>query len=60
MNRIEDGDDYLRPLNMALAGDPMEPSGMGQQPAAMPTNQSELFTETPKNGATNGKSVEEH
>ncbi len=34
MNGIEDGDEYLRPLNMAVAGDPAEPSGMGRDPGA--------------------------
>jgi len=56
MNSIgHEGDSYLRPLNMAHAGDPAEPSGMGRQPAAMPIDQTELFVKTSKNGAGNGK-----
>lgn len=30
-NPIEDGDEYLRPLNMVPAGDPAEPSGMSRE-----------------------------
>ena len=32
MNRIDDGDDYLRPLNMVPADEPAEPAGVGQPP----------------------------
>jgi HK97 family phage portal protein len=51
-----EGDIYLQPLNMSLAGEPAEPSGIGREPSEQP-RQAAI---APKNGADNGKTVAEH
>ena len=61
MNAIgAEGDFYLQPLNMAEAGAPGEPSGMGKEDATATGAARSMFTAPPKNGASNGKDHHEH
>ena len=53
-----DGDAYLKPLNMVDAGDPAEPSGMGNPPNRQDGQDRQAHI--PKNGAANGKDQNIH
>jgi HK97 family phage portal protein len=69
MNSIDEGDDYLQPLNMVPAGEQGEPSGIGnQQPPAAPQraptddSQGQLFESITSDSTqpTNGKAHDQH